>query len=975
MAEAAALPCRPLLAIAPGRDGGPFKPKSVRACLAQRITEIPEGRLVEYRPGADHAAETYEGLWRRSASLAASFKDADIEPGRIVCLLVGDIIRYTALAWACIRAGVTFAPLGALARSALRNPASFEEFRGVLASLGRPALIVDEEFRALGDGAIPFETLTADGAGWEDRSSASPICIVPTSGSTGRVKLAALDETAVLHRAFSKPLSSDAKEASVLSLFSADGISGMSAVFPRHSSWTQLSFDIFARDPLSVFDAIAASRTNTLLLTNSAAALLVARAKTCGRSWDLRSLRHVLLGSEPIVEKTVTEFAKLLRRNGGEGAALLAGYGTTETGALVKGSNPLDIDFCKSKTALASLGACAPGVALRVVDQRGQVLREGESGEVQAYCPDKLFSGYWNDPVATQGGLTEDGWWRTGDLGFLRNGQLTLEGRLKEIFISNGKKFSLAEIDACLGEALCDEIKAYSCIIQIKDGSSEQLAIVIFCSHRFIDAGLAAQEARRALATRFGLTAKLFIGELDLMPVSQGGKLQRRRLAEQAIAGDFRAYVPRPAAREDIASSVEKIWTEAFGLSDASRDFFESGGDSLKAVLLFEMIRDQLQIDLRPEAFFESPTLSRLQRLVEEAVEQTSPKKPVRENSPAHWPLPAELRQKLLGYFEAWDGVRPTQDRLVAGLNAPGAKPPLFWCFQDNHEFRQLAKRLGPDQPIYALRSGHLLIEYREDEIQLLALRYVQEIIAVQPSGPIFVGGNCQGGVIALAVAQHLLRRGRHVPLLTILDWSFPLQPYPGPVLMLYGRDNPLGNPLRRYRDPEPAWRRAFQSYSTCEIPGGHGQYFLDENVDALAETLCENFGKALAEPVRLLPFLRSDVDLRASAPRSTVVAGKQFLMGVSVENRSLFLIGGSDIFVGYYWLDAAGRRIEWRHGWAPLPRSESGEIQNLTLHIQAPPSGGSFKLILDLVEDGSHWLHASNAPTFTIAVANDLQE
>ncbi|MFY9291980.1 MAG: hypothetical protein WAP03_14970 [Methylorubrum rhodinum] len=51
------------------------------------------------------------------------------------------------------------------------------------------------------------------------------------------------------------------------------------------------------------------------------------------------------------------------------------------------------------------------------------------------------------------------------------------------------------------------------------------------------------------------------------------------------------------------------------------------------------------------------------------------------------------------------------------------------------------------------------------DEIQRLALRYVHEIAETCPAGPVFVGGSCQGVLIALPVAQHLLRRGRHVPL------------------------------------------------------------------------------------------------------------------------------------------------------------------------------------------------------------------
>ena len=56
---------------------------------------------------------------------------------------------------------------------------------------------------------------------------------------------------------------------------------------------------------------------------------------------------------------------------------------------------------------------------------------------------------------------------------------------------------------------------------------------------------------------------------------------------------------------------------------------------------------------------------------------------------------------------------------------------------------------------VYAFRSGLGLIEYSEDEIQAFALRYASELAEVHPDGSVFVGGCCQGAIIALALAQH----------------------------------------------------------------------------------------------------------------------------------------------------------------------------------------------------------------------------
>jgi hypothetical protein len=96
---------------------------------------------------------------------------------------------------------------------------------------------------------------------------------------------------------------------------------------------------------------------------------------------------------------------------------------------------------------------------------------------------------------------------------------------------------------------------------------------------------------------------------------------------------------------------------------------------------------------------------------------------------PIRWPLSPELRNRLLQQFETWGGARPTRDRLVAGLNLAGTRAPLFMVFQEAQEFHKVARVLGPDQPVYAFRSGVRLIDYSEDEIQTFALRYVSEHI------------------------------------------------------------------------------------------------------------------------------------------------------------------------------------------------------------------------------------------------------
>jgi acyl-CoA synthetase (AMP-forming)/AMP-acid ligase II len=86
---------------------------------------------------------------------------------------------------------------------------------------------------------------------------------------------------------------------------------------------------------------------------------------------------------------------------------------------------------------------------MRVVDEDGRVLPEGAPGELQLRGP-MLTSGYWNNPQATAEAFTADGWFRSGDLGRIDDGRLTLVGRSKDSVIVNGVSYFSHDVEAVL---------------------------------------------------------------------------------------------------------------------------------------------------------------------------------------------------------------------------------------------------------------------------------------------------------------------------------------------------------------------------------------------------------------------------------------------------------------------------------------------------------------------------------------------
>jgi acyl-CoA synthetase (AMP-forming)/AMP-acid ligase II/acyl carrier protein len=962
----------------------PDTPRSVAAAIADRIAQRPNGVIRTYSLDGNHRVQSYQELWRRSGSIANSLGKFCHRSGGPIVLLVEDAIDFAPAYWACIRGGFTAVPLMNAAREALYQRRG-GPLREALDRLTNVNILADEKFAELAtelgrELRLPVISLAAAEAVSEaylgNKVLANPMCLIPTSGSTGRLKLVALSEVAVLGRCFADDFR---KDHHYLGIFTLDSGAGY-GVFLRWGAWTQIPPTVFTARPTSVLDAIEQHQITAISLTSAAVKQVIAAAEQSNRRWELGSLQLVGLGGEAVVPKIVDLFARFLERNGASADSIGAGYGTTETGILATTVNPL----CRSvgNDDAVCFGSCASGVMLRIVGVDGELLPEGQVGEIQASCPQTIFSSYWGEPRATCESFTADGWWRTGDLGGLQNGKLTLHGRKKELVVVHGRKYSLSEIDAEIETVLAVGDRAFSCAVHWPEEATERLAVVFVAADARAECSASlAENIRRVVARRFGFRPSPIIAvSLNDIPFAANGKLCRSELTARIRSGlfgsndeqeNFPRSMPGGTANEmdKIERILAQIWQEVLDLSgdlDPHATFFDLGGDSLRSMMLYTAIHEQFGKKISAEAFFPSPTFASLLHLVANNDGKSAlTEAPVDFAVP--WQLRSDLRNKLLIHFELWGGNRPTRDRLVAGLNADGPKTPIFWVFQEAREFHQLAKYLGDDQPLYAFRSGLGILKYEEDEIQALALRYVSEIIEVCPDGPAIIAGNCQGAIIALAVAQHMLRRMRHVPLLMLMEWGFPLQPYVGPVLLIYGRDSVHGNPYLRYCRPDLAWNRVFAEYAVAEVPGDHGRFFEDANVGSLSEIITLHIRKATQASPTLIPELAHRALINADKVPACMVSGSKFDIPVRIRNASTIAWPAGDksgLMLGNRWMDKFGAVIAWIDGRVPLPEISPGAEVLLLLPITAPPVMGTVQLSVDVVEEGNCWFNLpQNAP------------
>ncbi len=226
----------------------------------------------------------------------------------------------------------------------------------------------------------------------------------------------------------------------------------------------------------------------------------------------LGPVRLVLSGSAPLAAEVIEEFTERT------GIAVHQGYGLTEASPVVTST------LCSRDLQNGSVGAALPGIEIRLVDDSGHAPEGEDPGEIQIRG-DNLFSGYWPDGA---GGPDEDGWWSTGDVGFLDGtGDLFLVDRIKDLIIVSGFNVYPSEIeDVVRGVRGVSE----AAVIGVQDASSGE-AVVAYVVAPDADPEIVAADVARHCETRLARFKRPSrIEVVDELPLTVTGKVQKGRL-------------------------------------------------------------------------------------------------------------------------------------------------------------------------------------------------------------------------------------------------------------------------------------------------------------------------------------------------------------------------------------------------------------------------------------------------------------
>jgi acyl-CoA synthetase (AMP-forming)/AMP-acid ligase II len=436
-------------------------------------------------PGATRDLESYCGL--TAGVLTASGARALVTSGRVV-------ERFDHARHACPK---------------LDSVISYDELANRPASPGPPAAGAEEDGPALDDLAF----------------------VQFTSGATSEPKGVALTHRNLCENinAINGPhglATTDADSAvSWLPLHHDMGLVGM-ALGPLYAARPAvfLPTHTFVRRPAEWLRAISRHRATVSFAPNFAYDLCVRRVRESDlEGVDLSSWRVAGCGAEPIHAPTLSAFADRFRACGFRDTSFLPGYGLAEH--VVAATFAPRGRSLRTDGALVSCGVPLPGHRLRIADDEGADLPEREVGEIRLAGP-SVMKGYF-ERGAVANPRPDDGWLRTGDLGYLADGELYVCGRVKDLIIANGRKIYPQDLEWGVDE-LSGLRRGRTVAFGTADADGRDRLVMIVEPTGTVEAEQLAAGVRRRIADLYGL----FVDDVVVAPGgtvgrTSSGKVQR----------------------------------------------------------------------------------------------------------------------------------------------------------------------------------------------------------------------------------------------------------------------------------------------------------------------------------------------------------------------------------------------------------------------------------------------------------------
>ncbi|MBT1263221.1 non-ribosomal peptide synthetase [Pseudomonas sp. VS40] len=357
---------------------------------------------------------------------------------------------------------------------------------------------------------------------------------------------------------------------------------------------------------------------------------------------DLSRWRVAYSGSEPIRLDTLERFAEKFATCGFTPNNFFASYGLAEATLFVAGGTrgqgiaALRVDeqaLAANRaepgqgSAIMSCGTSQPEHAVLIADpQTLTELPDNRVGELWASGP-SIAHGYWRNPEATAKTFVQHAgrtWLRTGDLGFIRDGEVYITGRLKDLLIVRGHNLYPQDIEQTIEREVEVVRKGRVAAFAVSDKGLEGIGIAAEISRsvqKILPPEALIKAIRQAVAEAYQEAPSVVVLlNPGALPKTSSGKVQRAACALRHKDGSLDSYAQFPdlqaqvsdgALESELHNQIAAIWCEQLNIASVAADdhFFLLGGNSITATQVVARLRETLGLELNLRMLFEAPTL------------------------------------------------------------------------------------------------------------------------------------------------------------------------------------------------------------------------------------------------------------------------------------------------------------------------------------------------------------------------------
>ncbi|QUF67160.1 non-ribosomal peptide synthetase [Bacillus atrophaeus] len=640
------------------------QPAAIPEVLHKTAAELGETKGIIYlQPDGSEVHQSYGRLWKDALRIVRGLRQSGLKAKDQVILQLGDNSQFIPAFWGCVSAGIVPAPL-AVAPTYTEANSGTQKLKDAWTLLDKPPVITNrdmlpelaawakdqgfDEFRALAIEDLLSAEMETD---WHRARSEDLALLLLTSGSTGTPKAVMLNHENILSMVKGIiQMQGFTSEDITFNWMPFDHVGGIGMLHLRDvylgCQEINVASETILMDPLKWLDWIDHYRASVTWAPNFAFGLVTDFSDEIeNRNWDLSSMRYMLNGGEAMVAKVGRRMLELLEPHGLPADAIRPAWGMSETSSGVIFSQDFTRASTNDEDGFVEIGSPIPGFSMRIVDDHNELVEEGEIGRFQVSGL-SVTDGYYQRPELNQSVFTEDGWFETGDLGFLRKGRLTITGRTKDAIIINGVNYYSHAIESAV-EELPEIETSYTaaCAVRVNHNTTDQLAIFFVASIQLDDS----QTAQLLRNIHYHVTKTIGVTPEYLLPVRKEdipktaiGKIQRAQLKSSFENGEFdhihnklnlmsneaqgsHTKKTDSAQLEDIKKHLTKFFTEDLNID---RDWIKPdtniqslGVNSIKMMKLIRSVEKEYRVRLTARELYKYSAIELLAAYIAEKEE------------------------------------------------------------------------------------------------------------------------------------------------------------------------------------------------------------------------------------------------------------------------------------------------------------------------------------------------------------------